>query len=58
MYHDFVSTLDDNCLTQMVQEPTRESNILDLFFNKQPDISGFCLCRPRYFGSFSSDFSR
>ena len=31
MYHDFVSTHDDNCLTQMVQEPTRESNILDLF---------------------------
>ena len=30
MHYDLFP-LDDNCLTQMVQEPTRESNILDLF---------------------------
>ena len=27
MYHDFISTFYENCLIQMVQEPTRETNI-------------------------------
>ncbi|MCG8032702.1 MAG: reverse transcriptase domain-containing protein [Candidatus Thiodiazotropha taylori] len=37
-YQDFISTLDDNCLTQMVQEPTRENNILDLFLTNSPTL--------------------
>ena len=38
MYQDFVSALDDNCLTQMVCEPTRENNILDLFITNSPTL--------------------
>ena len=37
-YLDFVSTIDDNCLTQMVREPTREGNILDLFLTNSPTL--------------------
>ena len=37
-YLDFVSTIDDNCLTQMVCEPTREGNILDLFLTNSPTL--------------------
>ena len=36
MYQDFVSTINDNCLTQMVSDPTRENNILDLFLTNNP----------------------
>ena len=36
MYQDFVSTINDNCLTQMVSDPTRENNILDLFLSNNP----------------------
>ena len=38
MYQDFVSAQDDNCLTQMVCEPTRENNILDLFITNSPTL--------------------
>ncbi|MCG8045233.1 MAG: hypothetical protein JAY66_06065 [Candidatus Thiodiazotropha taylori] len=38
VYLDFVSTIDDNCLTQMVCEPTREGNILDLFLTNSPTL--------------------
>ena len=38
IYQDFVSALDDNCLTQMVCEPTRENNILDLFITNSPTL--------------------
>ena len=38
MYQDFVSALDDNYLTQMVCEPTRENNILDLFITNSPTL--------------------
>ena len=37
-YLDFVSIIDDSCLTQMVSEPTRESNILDLFLTNSPTL--------------------
>ena len=30
-YDDFITLLDDNNLIQMVSEPTRQDNILDLF---------------------------
>ena len=33
LYEDFISTLDDCNLVQMVTEPTRGENILDLFFD-------------------------
>ena len=38
MYQDFASALDDNCLTQMVCEPIRENNILDLFITNSPTL--------------------
>ena len=38
MYQDFVSTINDNCLTQMVSEPTRDNNILDLFLTNNPTL--------------------
>ena len=37
-YLDFVSIIDDSCLTQMVSEPTRENNILDLFLTNSPTL--------------------
>ena len=37
-YLDFVSIIDDNCLTQMVSEPTRDNNILDLFLTNNPTL--------------------
>ena len=30
--------MDDNCLTQIVCEPTRENNILDLFLTNSPTL--------------------
>ena len=36
MYQDFVTTINDNCLIQMVSEPTRDNNILDLFLTNNP----------------------
>ena len=36
MYQDFFSALDDNCLTQMVCERTRENNILDFLLQLVP----------------------
>ncbi|MEW8546063.1 MAG: hypothetical protein AB2693_21280, partial [Candidatus Thiodiazotropha sp.] len=38
MYQDFISTINDSCLTQVVCEPTRESNILDLFLTNNPTL--------------------
>ena len=38
LYLDFVSTIEDNCLTQMVSEHTRENNILDLFLTNSPTL--------------------
>ena len=38
MYQDFVSTINDNCLTQMVSDPTLENNILDLFLTNNPTL--------------------
>ena len=38
MNQDFVSALDDNCLTQMVCEPIRENNILDPFITNSPTL--------------------
>ena len=32
LYDDFVSMLDDFGLVQMVNEPTKYENVLDLFF--------------------------
>ena len=37
-YLDFVSVIDNNCLTQMVSEPRRENNILDLFQTNSPTL--------------------
>ena len=34
----FVSIIDNNSLTQMVSEPTRENNILDLFLTNSPTL--------------------
>ena len=33
-----MSTIEDNCLTQMVSEHTRENNILDLFLTNSPTL--------------------
>ena len=37
-YRQFIDILYDNNLTQVVQEPTRENNILDLFLTSNPSI--------------------
>ena len=33
-----MSTLSGNCLTQMVSDPTREGNVLDLFLTNSPTL--------------------
>ena len=33
-----MSTIEDNCLTQMVSEHTRENNTLDLFLTNSPTL--------------------
>ena len=38
MYQEFIATINDNCLTQMVSDPTRENNILDLFLTNNPTL--------------------
>ena len=37
-YLDFVSTIEDNCLTQMVSEHTRGNNILEFFLTNSPSL--------------------
>ena len=37
-YLDFVSTIEDNCQTQMVSEHTRKNNILDHFLTNSPTL--------------------
>ena len=37
-YRHFIDQLYDNNLTQVVKDPTRENNILDLFLTNNPSI--------------------
>ena len=37
-YRDFIDILYDNNMTQIVQDPTRENHILDLFLTNNPSI--------------------
>ena len=39
MHHDFLSMIYDNDLEQLVKEPTREENTLDLFLTNCPSCT-------------------
>ena len=46
VYEYFQSTIADHNFTQVVTEPTRQENVLDLFFTTNPTLINKVICSP------------